>query len=77
MAKAQLPAGNDDAKRIRTHSVLRITLVRSPLGYSVRHKQTVRALGLRKMHQTVELADTPTVRGMLYKVAQLVTVEEA
>ena len=71
MANPQLPAGNDDAKRIR------ITLVRSPLGYSVRHKQTVRALGLRKMHQTVELADTPTVRGMLYKVAQLVKVEEA
>ena len=71
MANAQLPAGNDDAKRIR------ITLVRSPLGYSVRHKQTVRALGLRRMHQTVELTDSPAVRGMLYKVAQLVKVEEA
>jgi large subunit ribosomal protein L30 len=71
MTKTQLPAGNGDVKRIR------ITLVRSPLGYSVRHKQTVRALGLRRMHQTVELADTPAVRGMLYKVAQLVKVEEA
>ena len=71
MANAQLPAGNDDTKRIR------ITLVRSPLGYSVRHKQTVRALGLRRIHQTVELTDSPAVRGMLYKVAQLVKVEEA
>ncbi|HLF01837.1 MAG TPA: 50S ribosomal protein L30 [Anaerolineales bacterium] len=56
---------------------IRITLVRSPLGYTVRHKATVRALGLKRMHQTVELPDTPTVRGMLYKVAQLVKVEEA
>ncbi len=66
------------AKNIRTHEgVLRITLVRSPLGYSSRLKATVRALGLKRMHQTVELPDSPTVRGMVYKVAQLVKVEEA
>ena len=71
-------AKENTAKTIRTHEgVLRITLVRSPLGYSVRHKATVRALGLKRMHQTVELPNTPTVRGMLYKVAQLVKVEEA
>ncbi|MBM4424790.1 MAG: 50S ribosomal protein L30 [Chloroflexi bacterium] len=57
--------------------VIRVTLIRSPLGFSTRHKATVRALGLRKMHQTVELPDTPTARGMIYKVAQLVKVEEA
>ena len=57
--------------------VLRITLIRSPLGYSTRHKATVRALGLKRMHQTVELPATSTVRGMIYKVAQLVKVEEA
>jgi large subunit ribosomal protein L30 len=56
--------------------VLRITLVRSPLGFSQRHKGTVRALGLRKLHQTVEQADTPQLRGMLAKVARLVKVEE-
>ncbi|MBI3240760.1 MAG: 50S ribosomal protein L30 [Chloroflexi bacterium] len=56
---------------------VRITLVRSPLGYSTRHKQTVRALGLRRLHQTIELADSPAVRGMIYKVSQLVKVEEA
>ena len=55
---------------------LRITLVRSPLGNSKKHKETVRALGLRRMHQSVEQADTPQVRGMLAKVAHLVTVEE-
>jgi len=56
---------------------VRITLVRSPLGYSTRHKKTVRALGLRKLHQTVELNDTSSIRGMVYLVSQLVKVEEA
>jgi large subunit ribosomal protein L30 len=56
--------------------VLRITLVRSPIGYSERHKATVRALGLRRMHQTVEQVDSPTLRGMLYKVNHLVEIEE-
>lgn len=56
---------------------LKITLVKSPLGYSERHKRTVRALGLRRLHQTVEQADSPVVRGMLLKVAHLVRVEES
>ncbi|MBL8057808.1 MAG: 50S ribosomal protein L30 [Anaerolineales bacterium] len=56
---------------------LRITLVRSPIGFSERHKATVRALGLRRLHQTVDQADTPQLRGMLAKVARLVKVEEA
>ena len=60
-----------------TAKKVRITLIRSILGYSPRHRATVRALGLKRMHQTVELTDTPTLRGMLYKVAQLVRVEEA
>ena len=56
--------------------ILRITLVKSAIGYSKTHKATVRALGLRRMHQTVEQADTPTLRGMLAKVAHLVEIEE-
>ena len=56
--------------------VLRITLVKSPIGYSKEHKATVKALGLHKMHQTVDQVDTPTLRGMLYKVNHLVVVEE-
>jgi large subunit ribosomal protein L30 len=55
---------------------LRITLVKSPVGYRREQKRTVRALGLRKMHQTVELGDTPTIRGMVNKVGHLVTVEK-
>jgi large subunit ribosomal protein L30 len=54
---------------------VRITLVRSPIGFSYKHKATVRALGLRKIRQTVEQVDTPQLRGMLAKVARLVEVE--
>lgn len=56
--------------------ILRITLVKSPIGYSVRHKATIRALGLHRMHETVEHADSPSLRGMIYKVNHLVKVEE-
>lgn len=59
-----------------TPKIVRITLVKSPIGYSKTHKATVKALGLRKMHQTVEQKDCATLRGMLYKVAHLVEVEE-
>jgi large subunit ribosomal protein L30 len=56
--------------------VLRITLVRSPIGYDHRQKRTVRALGLRRMNQTVEKPDSPTLRGMINAVRHLVRVEE-
>lgn len=59
-----------------THKIVRITLVKSPIGYTQKHKATIRALGLRKMHQTVQHEDSPTLRGMLYKVSHLVEVEE-
>ena len=55
---------------------LRITLVRSTIGFSKRHKATVKALGLHRLHQTVEHVDSPTLRGMLYVVDRLVVVEE-
>jgi large subunit ribosomal protein L30 len=55
---------------------LKITLVRSSIGYSKRHKATVRALGLRRMNQMTVQTDTPVVRGMLAKIGHLVKVEE-
>jgi len=55
---------------------VRITLVRSTIGFPKRHKATVKALGLHRLHQTVEHVDTPTLRGMLYIVDRLVVVEE-
>ena len=64
------------AKSAPKPKVVRVTLVKSPIGYSVRHKETVRALGLRRMNQTVEHVDTPTLRGMIYKVSHLVEVVE-
>jgi large subunit ribosomal protein L30 len=56
---------------------LKITWVKSSIGYSVRQKNTVRALGLRRLGQTVEHNDTPVIRGMVHKIAHLVQVEEA
>ncbi len=56
---------------------LRIEYVKSAIGYSVRHKNTIRALGLRKLHQVVVLEDTPSLRGMLQMVNHLVKIEEA
>lgn len=53
-----------------------VTLVRSPIGYTKDQKQTVLALGLRRMHQTIEHRDTPALRGMIRKVEHLVQVEE-
>jgi large subunit ribosomal protein L30 len=55
---------------------LRITLLKSAIGYSVKHKATLRALGFHRLHQTIEQADTPSLRGMLSKVNHLVKIEE-
>lgn len=55
---------------------LRITLVRSPIGYRATQRATVKSLGLRRMHQTVERPDTPIVRGQIFKVQHLLKVEE-
>ena len=63
-------------KKKTAGKALRVTLVKSPIGYSKDQKATVRALGLRKMNQTVEHTDNPAVRGMLNKVSHLIRVEE-
>jgi large subunit ribosomal protein L30 len=55
---------------------LRVTLVRSPIGYTKDQKATVRALGIHLMHQTVEHQDNPALRGMIQKIIHLVQVEE-
>ena len=60
----------------KKETVLRVTLVKSPIGYTQRQKDTVRALGLRRMNQTVEHGDSPVIRGMIAKVSHLVQVEE-
>ena len=55
---------------------LKITLVRSPIGFDKTQKATVVGMGLRKIRHTVELRDTPETRGMIHKVRHLVTVAE-
>ena len=59
-----------------TDKRLRVTLVRSKYGRGAKQLSTVHGLGLRKMRQTVEVEDTPAVRGMINKVMHLVRVEE-
>ena len=63
-------------KQEASNKMLRVTLVRSPIGYTKDQKKTVLALGLHRMHQTVEHKDNPAVRGMIRKVVHLVQVEE-
>jgi large subunit ribosomal protein L30 len=54
---------------------VKITLVRSPIGRIPKHKQCLTGLGLRRMNQSVELIDSPEVRGMINKVRYMLTVE--
>ena len=56
---------------------LKVTLVKSRFGRLKSHKDCIRGLGLRKIHQTVTVADTPENRGMINRVSYLLAVEEA
>ncbi len=60
----------------RSGKMLKVTLVKSPIGYSSKQKATVKSLGLRRMGRAVLIGDAPQVRGMIAKVSHLVTVEE-
>ena len=64
------------AKAKTAARTVKVTLVRSPIGYPKPQKATVRALGLRRMNQTVEHTDTPALRGMLAAVIHLIRIEE-
>jgi large subunit ribosomal protein L30 len=63
-------------KKETSGKTLKVTLVRSAIGYNKSQKATVKALGLRRMHQTVEHKDTPALRGMLNAVIHLLKIEE-
>ena len=56
---------------------LKVTLVKSPIGAVPKHRKTVEAKGLRKLHKTVELPDNDATRGMIRQVNYMVKVEEA
>jgi len=55
---------------------VRVTQVRSEIGFDRRQRATLRGLGISRINQTVELEDTPQVRGMIRKVVHLLKVEE-
>lgn len=56
---------------------LKVTLVRSKNGRLAAHKECLRGLGIKRMHQTVQVDDTPSNRGMIDKVAYMLRIEEA
>ncbi len=55
---------------------IKVTQIRSGIGFARKQRDTLKGLGLRKMHATRELEDTPAVRGMAKKIAHLVKIEE-
>jgi large subunit ribosomal protein L30 len=55
--------------------VVKVTLLKSPIGFNRNQATVVRSLGLRRIRHTVELKDTPATRGMIHKVRHLVEVE--
>lgn len=55
---------------------LKVTWRKSAIGYNHDQKETIKKLGLKRLHQTVEHDDNPAIRGMIYKVTHLVVVEE-
>ncbi len=58
-----------------TEKTMTVTYVRSVIGRPEDQHQTLRSLGFTRLHQTREIVDTPSVRGMVYKIRHLVTVE--
>lgn len=62
------------SRRNETAPRVRVTLVRSPIGYDRRQALVVRGLGLRRIGHSIEVADNPSIRGMLRKVRHLVEV---
>ena len=63
-------------KKETSGKTLRVTMVKSAIGFTNDQKATARALGLRRLNQTVEHKDTPALRGMLFKIIHLLRIEE-
>jgi len=56
--------------------MVKVTLVKSMIGRPEKHRRVLRGMGLTRINKTVELEDTPAIRGMIHKVSHLVTAEE-
>jgi large subunit ribosomal protein L30 len=67
---------DDMAKQQKSDKKLKVTLLKSPIGFNEKQGRVVQSLGLRRIRHTVELNDTPETRGMIDKVRHLVEVTE-
>ncbi len=73
------PTGRRGSERLTTAApdkTLTVTYVKSAIGYSKDQKATIRSLGFKRLYQTLQLPDTPQIRGQINKVKHLVKVEE-
>jgi large subunit ribosomal protein L30 len=64
------------AKKAADTKRVTVTLVKSTIGFDKKQAAVVQSLGLRRLNHTIEVADTPAMRGMIHKVRHLVTVAE-
>jgi large subunit ribosomal protein L30 len=76
MPEAKAKTKKKSTRKKKAEKLVRVTLIKSPIGYEESQKRTVKALGLKKINQTVEHKDSPTFRGMVAKVSHLLFVEE-
>jgi len=76
MAETNSKSATTTTKVAKKVKMIRVTLVKSPIGYSKDQKRTVVALGLNKLNSSNELPDNGAVRGMIFKIKHLVRVEE-
>ena len=76
MAETKTTKATSTTKVANKQKMVRVVLVKSPIGFSKDQKRTVTALGLNKLNSTHELPDNEAVRGMIFKVKHLVRVEE-
>ena len=70
------PRQNGKTAGVRAGGSLRITWVKSAIGYNQDQKDTIRSLGFHRLNQTVEVPDSASIRGMIFKVKHLVSFEE-
>lgn len=73
---AEATRAQEEARKEATGKRIEITQVRSSIGRPRKHRETLRALGLRRREQSVVQTDEPSIRGMLRRVAHLVTIRE-
>ncbi len=74
-AKPAAKKSKEAVTMIQAGAMIKVTLVRSVIGRIEAHKATVKGLGLRRMHHTVQVQDTPAIRGMINAVNYLLKVE--